>query len=316
MTAYGNILTAGYTGDSLRAWKQNGNGRTYFLYDGIVPVVELDSSGTVIAANTHGATGLVSRRISTTSTLYSFDSQGNVSHSTDSASGVLSHHLFSVHGSIVSGSLNGPFGYKAQFGYYTDSETGFQLLTFRYLDSSAGRFITRDPIMYDGGINLYGYVGNNSANSIDPLGLQRLPRVGYANPPSATGCDPCNDPSNWNNRLSDARKIASALGWEVNDGGQWSDNSHLSFNEVAKRLAANGFERFIGNISAEHRGGWDYEGQINGRWYHITVMRPSQSWIELLTGKAHRTKPPPKIDIHCERYYYKPSGIRHIWDSL
>lgn len=31
LTAYGTILTAGYTGDGLRAWKQTSAGRTYFL---------------------------------------------------------------------------------------------------------------------------------------------------------------------------------------------------------------------------------------------------------------------------------------------
>jgi len=59
MTAYGSVLTAGYNGDGLRAWKQNASGRTYFLYDGIVPVVELDSGGSVTATNTFGASGLV-----------------------------------------------------------------------------------------------------------------------------------------------------------------------------------------------------------------------------------------------------------------
>lgn len=64
MTAYGSVLTAGYTGDGLRAWKENSSGRTYFLYDGIVPVVELDSSGSITAANTfwRRRSGFTSRR--------------------------------------------------------------------------------------------------------------------------------------------------------------------------------------------------------------------------------------------------------------
>lgn len=39
-----------------------------------------------------------------------------------------------------------PYGYKGQWGYYTDSETGLLLLTYRYLDPTTGRFLTRDPI--------------------------------------------------------------------------------------------------------------------------------------------------------------------------
>jgi YD repeat-containing protein len=76
MTAYGSVLTAGYTGDSLRAWKQSSSTRSYFLYDGIVPVVEMDSSGSVTATNTFGASGLISRRTGSTSIFYSFDSEG------------------------------------------------------------------------------------------------------------------------------------------------------------------------------------------------------------------------------------------------
>jgi RHS repeat-associated protein len=62
-----------------------------------------------------------------------------------------------------------PFGFGAQWGYYTDTEMGLSLLTWRHYDPASGRFLTRDPIGYAGRINLYGYVGNNPANFIDPL---------------------------------------------------------------------------------------------------------------------------------------------------
>ena len=45
------------------------------------------------------------------------------------------------------------FGFGAQAGDYTDAETGLCLLTHRYYDPAQGRFVTRDPIGYDGGIN-------------------------------------------------------------------------------------------------------------------------------------------------------------------
>ncbi len=63
-----------------------------------------------------------------------------------------------------------PYGYKAQWGYYTDTETGLLLLTYRYFDPVTGRFLTRDPIGMEGGVNLYGYVGNGVVMKADPAG--------------------------------------------------------------------------------------------------------------------------------------------------
>lgn len=170
MTSYGSSLTAGYNGDGLRAWKESSSTRTYFLYDGIVPVFELNSSGVVVSTHTFGASGLISRRSGNASVFYSFDSEGNVSQRSDGSGSLLSNHVFSAHGSTLSGTLTEPFGYKAQFGYYTDMESGLQLLTHRYYDPSSGRFLTRDPISYNGGMNLYGYVKNMPTRFIDPLG--------------------------------------------------------------------------------------------------------------------------------------------------
>ena len=47
-----------------------------------------------------------------------------------------------------------PVGFGGQYGYYTDYETNLLCLTHRYYDSGTGRFVTRDPIGYNGGINL------------------------------------------------------------------------------------------------------------------------------------------------------------------
>jgi RHS repeat-associated protein len=53
-----------------------------------------------------------------------------------------------------------------------DAETGLHYYRARYYDPKIGRFISEDPIGFDGGdINLYAYVGNRPVLFIDPLGL-------------------------------------------------------------------------------------------------------------------------------------------------
>jgi RHS repeat-associated protein len=171
MTSFGSLLNAGYTGDGLRAWKQNGAGvRTYFLYDGTEPVVEMDSTGAVTATNTFGAEGLLSRHTAAGSTFYTFDAQGSVCQRLNSSQGVTSTVVYDAFGNLLSGSSSDPWGFGAAFGYYTDTETGLQLLTHRYYDPTQGRFLNRDPLGYQGGINVYCYAANSVPNGADPTG--------------------------------------------------------------------------------------------------------------------------------------------------
>jgi RHS repeat-associated protein len=51
---------------------------------------------------------------------------------------------------------------------------------YRWYDPVTGRWPSRDPIGENGGVNLYGFVGNNGVNHIDLLGLDSLGMKIYA----------------------------------------------------------------------------------------------------------------------------------------
>lgn len=55
-------------------------------------------------------------------------------------------------------------------GREQDSETGLYYYRARYYDPDLGRFISEDPIGFNGGINFYAYVGNNPLGANDPSG--------------------------------------------------------------------------------------------------------------------------------------------------
>ncbi len=50
-------------------------------------------------------------------------------------------------------------------------ETGLLYYGFRYYSAETGRWLSRDPIGERGGVNLYGFVGNDGVNKVDVLGM-------------------------------------------------------------------------------------------------------------------------------------------------
>ncbi|NUQ00490.1 MAG: RHS repeat-associated core domain-containing protein [Armatimonadetes bacterium] len=63
----------------------------------------------------------------------------------------------------------GPHGYRAKYGYYTDQETGLVALAYRYYEPGVGRFLNRDPVFVSAA--LYRYCGDSPVALVDPAGL-------------------------------------------------------------------------------------------------------------------------------------------------
>ena len=62
-----------------------------------------------------------------------------------------------------------PFRFSSEF---YDDETGLVYYNYRYYSPALGRWLSRDPIGEEGGMNLYAMCGNNAIYMIDLLGLE------------------------------------------------------------------------------------------------------------------------------------------------
>lgn len=61
-----------------------------------------------------------------------------------------------------------PFRFSTK---YQDDESDLLYYGYRYLNTSTGRWLSRDPMGENGGVNLYEYVINNPIRFTDPFGL-------------------------------------------------------------------------------------------------------------------------------------------------
>jgi RHS repeat-associated protein len=132
-------------------------------------VYGLDLSGSVQGAGTIG--GLLSASLNGTQAFYFYDANGNVSDLTDCNGNSLAHYEFDPYGNatVSTGSLASanPFRFSTK---HQDDETGLYYYSRRFYDAETGRWLNRDPIEEDGGLLLYGFVGNNPVSSVDPNG--------------------------------------------------------------------------------------------------------------------------------------------------
>jgi RHS repeat-associated protein len=150
---------------------------TKFLVDpnGFLPqvIAEMDNGGNIISYYVYDGTGLVAKITSGGSVYYyHYDGIGTTIAMTDSNANMVNKYAYDEFGNLLNfvEAVSNPFLYVGQYGVM-DEDNGLLYMRARYYDPQVGRFISKDPIKYGGGINLYAYVENDPIDLIDPLGL-------------------------------------------------------------------------------------------------------------------------------------------------
>ena len=167
-----SISTESYKYDDQgnRIQKTVGSTITNFLYNGPDVVGQYTSSwGTASAILTHGP-GMddpIVRTTSTTTQYFHQDGLGSVVSVTNQSGTTDGTARYDAWGNKIAST-----GTIPQYGYTgrEPADTGLVYYRARFYDPSIGRFTQRDPIGFEGGLNLYAYVGNSPINLNDPSG--------------------------------------------------------------------------------------------------------------------------------------------------
>jgi len=145
-------------------------GETAFTYDGLDVVMDDDTNeGITTYQNAPGIDSKLKLKHSDDNQYFLTDHLGSTVGLANS-SGALSDSI--SYDSFGNGT-NRAFATRYQFtGREFDEKTDLYYYRARWYDAQIGKFISEDPIGFEGGdINLYGYVTNNPNNYTDPSGL-------------------------------------------------------------------------------------------------------------------------------------------------
>ncbi len=172
-----------------------------YIYDGNNLVAETDTGGKILRSYSWGldlagsldATGGVGALLEITNYAYNgstltgttnyfpqFDGNGNVAALVRGDGVTAAVYEFGPFGEYLrsevfdSAIADNPFKFSTKF---SDTETGLINYGNRYYNPSLGRFINRDPIEEAGGINLYGFCGNDGIDRFDVLGNSWLSKL-------------------------------------------------------------------------------------------------------------------------------------------
>lgn len=215
---------------------------TRYVYDGLIPTQERDSSNNVVREYIWGSRGLgglgslLALNQGAQDYSYIYDGKCNVAAVLDTNQTAVAAYAYDVFGGILAkaGIVDQPVRFSTK---PYDDKTGLSLFPFRFFVPSTGRWLSRDLLAESGGANLYGYSRNNPISYSDPYGLMDLNLL-PAGDPRSDWVDQQNSPASefWVAGHADA--AGEWTGWpktEV-DGGSGKAMAPINPNELGEKI--------------------------------------------------------------------------------
>jgi len=165
-------VTVNYAYDALgrRVQRSTAGGTARFIYDGDDVIRDVDGSGATVAdyLNTLYVDDKLRQTSSGTAYYFLPDHQQTTRALADASGNVTSSLSYDSFGNVTGSS---PTRYTYT-GREVDADTGQFYYRARFYEPQQGRFVSEDPIGFEGGNNFYVYVDNNPVNLVDPTGLK------------------------------------------------------------------------------------------------------------------------------------------------
>jgi RHS repeat-associated protein len=100
-----------------------------------------------------------------------YDANGNIGQLVDASGKPVAAYTYDPFGNVTE--MAGAEAAENPWRFCTkpvDAGTGWLYYGYRWYDLEMGRWVSRDPIEESGGVNLYGFVGNDGVGLVDVLG--------------------------------------------------------------------------------------------------------------------------------------------------
>ncbi len=154
------------------------------------------------------------------------------------------------HSEAAAGGIGGQSGHST-FNLSRDrpDQPSTSFLGYRFYDPTLQRWLTRDPLGEAGGINLYGFVGNDPISRVDPLGLAN--EYGLMGMGGGQGMSQFANPSGVHG-LAEAGSLAQQAGYK---GDIASASANEMFNQALQEQANQVMEFYENLVLGELGGG-------------------------------------------------------------
>jgi RHS repeat-associated protein len=197
-------------------------------------------------------------------------------------------------------------GNTGRFGYTGQTwipELGLFYYKARFYSPALGRFLQVDPIGYDGGINIYAYVGNDPTNRSDPSGM----------------CDGEYCPINvFHPRLDDqVRGVKQDIGRHVAEGVAIGGSIALAEVGAVYAAARIGWMLSSRVLSVAERGGMEgFRRTVVGAAYKISNIIKNNGKLNDFLGAARESRGARTGYDHTTEMRNSIKGLRSSSESL